>query len=85
MQSEVSIWRLAGKQSYFSSESYQRDINAVGTGKHALSSLIDRDNKALLVRDEQEQVHIITQADLLAAMTISERCSNVTAPPSKQA
>lgn len=35
----------------------------------ALSSLIDRDNKALLVRDEKEQVHIITQADLLAAMT----------------
>ncbi|AQG82647.1 cystathionine beta-synthase [Spirosoma montaniterrae] len=35
----------------------------------ALSSLIDRDNKALLVRDEREQVHIITQADLLAAMT----------------
>lgn len=35
----------------------------------ALSSLIDRDNKALLVRDEQDQVHIITQADLLAAMT----------------
>ncbi|MBC7568541.1 MAG: cystathionine beta-synthase [Spirosoma sp.] len=35
----------------------------------ALSSLIDRDNKALLVRDEHQQVHIITQADLLAAMT----------------
>ncbi|WP_338873114.1 cystathionine beta-synthase [Spirosoma sp. SC4-14] len=35
----------------------------------SLSSLIDRDNKALLVRDEKEQVHIITQADLLAAMT----------------
>jgi cystathionine beta-synthase len=35
----------------------------------SLSSLIDRDNKALLVRDEREQVHIITQADLLAAMT----------------
>jgi len=35
-----------------------------------LSSLIDRENKALLVRDEAERVHIITQADLLAAMTI---------------
>ena len=35
----------------------------------ALSSLIDRENKALLVRDESEQVHIITQADLLAALT----------------
>lgn len=34
-----------------------------------LSSLIDRDNKALLVRDEAQNVHIITQADLLAAMT----------------
>ncbi len=35
-----------------------------------LSSLIDRENKALLVRDETQQVHIITQADLLAAMTV---------------
>jgi cystathionine beta-synthase len=34
-----------------------------------LSSLIDRDNKALLVRDEAENVHVITQADLLAAVT----------------
>lgn len=34
-----------------------------------LSSLIDKDNKALLVRDEENKVHIITQADLLAAMT----------------
>ncbi|MGV3557895.1 cystathionine beta-synthase [Larkinella arboricola] len=34
-----------------------------------LSSLIDRENKALLVRDENQQVHIITQADLLAAIT----------------
>lgn len=33
-----------------------------------LSSLIDRDNKALLVRDELNQVHIITQADLLKAI-----------------
>lgn len=35
-----------------------------------LSSLIDRENKALLVRDELNSVHIITQADLLAAMTV---------------
>ncbi len=35
-----------------------------------LSSLIDRENKALLVRDETDTVHIITQADLLAAMTL---------------
>ncbi len=34
-----------------------------------LSSLINKDNKALLVRDEQNQVHIITQHDLLMAMT----------------
>jgi cystathionine beta-synthase len=34
-----------------------------------LSSLIHKENKALLVRDEQNQVHIITQHDLLIAMT----------------
>jgi cystathionine beta-synthase len=34
----------------------------------ALSSLIDKDNKALLVRDEANQVHIITQSDLLSAI-----------------
>ncbi len=34
-----------------------------------LSSLIDKENKALLVRDEHNGVHIITQADLLLAMT----------------
>lgn len=34
-----------------------------------LSSLIDRENKALLVRDEANNVHIITQSDLLVAMT----------------
>ncbi|QHT70468.1 cystathionine beta-synthase [Rhodocytophaga rosea] len=34
-----------------------------------LSSLIDRENKALLVRDERNKIHIITQADLLMAMT----------------
>ncbi|MCU0445472.1 MAG: cystathionine beta-synthase [Microscillaceae bacterium] len=33
-----------------------------------LSSLIDKDNKALLVRDDLNKVHIITQADLLSAM-----------------
>jgi cystathionine beta-synthase len=33
-----------------------------------LSSLIDKDNKALLVRDDFNRVHIITQADLLMAM-----------------
>lgn len=34
-----------------------------------LASLIDKENKALLVRDEENKVHIITQADLLSAMT----------------
>jgi cystathionine beta-synthase len=34
-----------------------------------LSSLIDKENKALLVRDDYNRVHIITQADLLTAMT----------------
>jgi cystathionine beta-synthase len=33
-----------------------------------LSSLLNRDNKALLVRDAQENVHIITQHDVLKAM-----------------
>ncbi len=35
----------------------------------ALSSLIDKHNKALLVRDENYNVHIITQHDLLTALT----------------
>jgi cystathionine beta-synthase len=34
-----------------------------------LSSLLNKDNKALLVRDSQEKVHIITQHDVLKAMT----------------
>jgi cystathionine beta-synthase len=34
-----------------------------------LSSLIDRNNKALLVRDEANEIHIITQADLLMAIS----------------
>lgn len=34
-----------------------------------LSSLIGRDSKALLVRDELNQVHIVTQSDLLTAVT----------------
>ncbi len=33
-----------------------------------LSSLINKENQALMVRDEENQVHIITQADLLMAM-----------------
>lgn len=34
-----------------------------------LSSLLNRDNKAVLVRDSTEKVHIITQHDVLRAMT----------------
>lgn len=34
-----------------------------------LSSLISKESKALLVRDETHKVHIITQSDLLVAMT----------------
>jgi cystathionine beta-synthase len=33
-----------------------------------LSSLLNRDNKAVLVRDAQEEVHIITQHDVLQAI-----------------
>ena len=33
-----------------------------------LSSLINKENKALLVRDEKNEVHIITQSDLLMAV-----------------
>lgn len=35
-----------------------------------LSSLLNKDNKALLVRDTDEKVHIITQHDVLKAMTV---------------
>lgn len=34
-----------------------------------LSSLLNRENKAVLIRDEEQKVHIITQHDLLHAMT----------------
>ena len=34
-----------------------------------LSSLLNKDNKAVLVRDGQEKVHIITQHDVLRAIT----------------
>ncbi|MEM7106997.1 MAG: pyridoxal-phosphate dependent enzyme [Bacteroidota bacterium] len=34
-----------------------------------LSSMINKDNKAILVRDESHKVHIITQHDILLAMT----------------
>jgi cystathionine beta-synthase len=34
-----------------------------------LSSMLNKDNKALLVRDEKHKVHIITQHDILKAIT----------------
>jgi cystathionine beta-synthase len=34
-----------------------------------LSSLMNKHNKALLVRDEKNEVHIITQQDLLMAIS----------------
>jgi cystathionine beta-synthase len=34
-----------------------------------LSSLLNKENKAVLVRDENEKVHIITQHDVLKAIT----------------
>jgi cystathionine beta-synthase len=34
-----------------------------------LSSMLNKNNKALLVRDEVEKIHIITQHDILKAMT----------------
>ena len=43
---------------------------ALNSTVDTLSSLIDRENKALLVRDETNAIHIITQADLLAALTV---------------
>jgi cystathionine beta-synthase len=34
-----------------------------------LSSLLNKDNKAVLIRDEKQQVHIITQHDVLRAIS----------------
>jgi cystathionine beta-synthase len=42
---------------------------AMDTTLDVLSSMLNRNNKALLIRDEQEKVHIITQHDILRAMT----------------
>lgn len=38
-----------------------------------LSSLVNRENKAVLVRDESEKVHIITQHDILKAVAMGNR------------
>ncbi len=42
---------------------------AQDTTLDVLSSMLNKNNKALLVRDDQENVHIITQHDILKAMT----------------
>ena len=42
---------------------------ALNSTVDVLSSLIDKDNKALLVRDDVNRVHIITQQDLLLAIS----------------
>lgn len=42
---------------------------ALDTTLDVLSSMLNKDNKALLVRDDQDEVHIITQHDILRAMT----------------
>jgi len=42
---------------------------ALDTTLDVLSSMLNKNNKALLVRDETKNVHIITQHDILKAMT----------------
>jgi cystathionine beta-synthase len=42
---------------------------ALDTTLDVLSSMLNRNNRALLVRDSGEQVHIITQHDILKAIT----------------
>jgi cystathionine beta-synthase len=44
-------------------------VVALDSTLDVLSSLLNRNNKALLVRDEQERAHIITQHDILKAIT----------------
>ena len=42
---------------------------AMDTTLDVLSSMLNKNSRALLVRDETKKVHIITQHDLLKAMT----------------
>ncbi len=42
---------------------------SVDTTRDVLSSMLNKNNKALLVRDDSHLVHIITQHDILKAMT----------------
>jgi cystathionine beta-synthase len=44
-------------------------VVAFDTTLDVLSSMLNKTNKALLVRDEKENAHIITQHDILKAMT----------------
>ncbi len=44
-------------------------VVALDSTLDVLSSMLNRTNKALLVRDEAERAHIITQHDILKAMT----------------
>ncbi|MBS1559003.1 MAG: pyridoxal-phosphate dependent enzyme [Bacteroidetes bacterium] len=44
-------------------------VVAIDTTLDVLSSMMNKTNKALLVRDESEKAHIITQHDVLRAMT----------------
>jgi cystathionine beta-synthase len=45
-------------------------VVALDSTLDVLSSLLNKNNKALLVRDEKEKAHIITQHDILKAMTM---------------
>ena len=45
-------------------------IVALDSTLDVLTSLLNRNNKALLVRDDQDKAHIITQHDILKAMTV---------------
>jgi len=44
-------------------------VIAIDTTLDVLSSMLNKNNRALLVRDEKEKAHIITQHDVLRAMT----------------
>jgi cystathionine beta-synthase len=45
-------------------------VVALDSTLDVLTSMLNKSNKALLVRDEQEKAHIITQHDILKAMTV---------------
>ncbi|MFM7431000.1 MAG: helix-turn-helix domain-containing protein [Flammeovirgaceae bacterium] len=44
-------------------------VVALDSTLDVLTSLLNKNNKALLVRDESEKAHIITQHDILRAIT----------------